>query len=581
MNRSLSYVGIIICVNSVLSYRAYQNLIPNGDKVPHPCNKRQTWEGVGHRQNEGGDEQNPFGIDFQQFGEWNKKLCLLDSDGDGRYNGEELGDPDCTWKTQYDNVHLCTTNLSHPGICEPLDSSLCRERAWLSCEASIDDCPSLKEKDTRNITVKMPKRKVPRQTTTYTCLLFEFPQDQDYHIVATKPVIDNKHVMHHILLFGCDESVEDITEDMNEPFTCGMIASPKCSSVIGIWSMGMSGECSHNSSGFRIGKNGFRKGALQIHWNNPDLYDGMTDASGMTIFYTHVLRQYDAGIMIVGQYWIDLQPKKKRVVVTGECSPECSDKLIEDEIYITSGYNHMHYLGRQERIELYRKDRKIKDLAYDQNFNYDMPVLHSYQEPVKLKPGDEIKVTCIYSTTSRSENVHFGYSTSDEMCLGFLTYFPKENLKDPYCTNWKSISRCLLWKEDVDTDVQGCYIQRLLQGQDVTANQIIQNIMQACAPFETCSDWCRFSLNSARQHPCFQGDVLDFIGFETIHDLPKFLIPFILCDFKRDMNFSTEVIFKKQQTFVPVNQHNLSICHSKRSHISLFLLQVIFFILIS
>lgn len=72
----------------------------------------------------------------------------------------------------------------------------------------------------------------------------------------------------------------------------------------------------------------------------------MTDASGMTIFYTHVLRQYDAGIMIVGQYWIDLQPKKKRVVVTGECSPECSDKLIEDEIYITSGYNHMHYLGK-------------------------------------------------------------------------------------------------------------------------------------------------------------------------------------------------------------------------------------------
>lgn len=60
--------------------------------------------------------------------------------------------------------------------------------------------------DTRNITVKMPKRKVPRQTTTYRCLLFEFPQDQDYHIVATKPVIDNKHVMHHILLFGCDES---------------------------------------------------------------------------------------------------------------------------------------------------------------------------------------------------------------------------------------------------------------------------------------------------------------------------------------------------------------------------------------
>ena len=43
-----------------------------------------------------------------------------------------------------------------------------------------------------------------------------------------------------------------------------MIADPKCSNVIGIWSMGMSGECSHNNSGFRVGVNGFRRGALQV-----------------------------------------------------------------------------------------------------------------------------------------------------------------------------------------------------------------------------------------------------------------------------------------------------------------------------
>lgn len=53
---------------------------------------------------------------------------------------------------------------------------------------------------------------------------------------------------------------------MYKPFTCGMIADPKCSSVIGIWSLGISGECSHNQSGFRIGIHGFRKGAIQVSY---------------------------------------------------------------------------------------------------------------------------------------------------------------------------------------------------------------------------------------------------------------------------------------------------------------------------
>lgn len=60
----------------------------------------------------------------------------------------------------------------------------------------------------------------------------------------------------------------EIKQEMNKPFTCGMIADPKCSSVIGIWSLGISGECSHNQSGFRIGIHGFRKGAIQVSYKN-------------------------------------------------------------------------------------------------------------------------------------------------------------------------------------------------------------------------------------------------------------------------------------------------------------------------
>ena len=36
------------------------------------------------------------------------------------------------------------------------------------------------------------------------------------------------------------------------------------------------------------------------------------------------------------------------------------------------------YLGRQERIELYRDGSKITDLAFDQYYSYDSPVLHRF-----------------------------------------------------------------------------------------------------------------------------------------------------------------------------------------------------------
>ena len=44
---------------------------------------------------------------------WDECICQSDSDGDGRTNGEELGDPDCKWKPGSPNPS--SIDLSHPG----------------------------------------------------------------------------------------------------------------------------------------------------------------------------------------------------------------------------------------------------------------------------------------------------------------------------------------------------------------------------------------------------------------------------------------------------------------------------------
>jgi len=105
------------------AYPGFQSQIPNGVSVPDPCNPGKTWPGVGHQSSPGGDARNQFGLAFFANNHvWNITLCKLDSDGDGKTNGAELGDPNCIWVSGA----APSPASGHPGVCEPVTSSLCQ-----------------------------------------------------------------------------------------------------------------------------------------------------------------------------------------------------------------------------------------------------------------------------------------------------------------------------------------------------------------------------------------------------------------------------------------------------------------------
>lgn len=59
---------ILLFVNWSEEYGSFRDKIPNGHKVPHPCNPSTIWNGVGHKAQGGGGERNPFGLDFYSQG---------------------------------------------------------------------------------------------------------------------------------------------------------------------------------------------------------------------------------------------------------------------------------------------------------------------------------------------------------------------------------------------------------------------------------------------------------------------------------------------------------------------------------
>ena len=58
--------------------------------------------------------------------------------------------------------------------------------------------------DVRKLTLEIPTTTLPAKDTTYYCKLIALPSDQDYHLVATEPII-RSDVIHHIDVYGCTD----------------------------------------------------------------------------------------------------------------------------------------------------------------------------------------------------------------------------------------------------------------------------------------------------------------------------------------------------------------------------------------
>lgn len=514
---SLSVISVVWC------RKAYQAFIPNGDRIPHPCGDDHVWGGVGHYRPGGGGPRNPFGVDFEANSMvWTVELCQKDSDGDGRTNGEELGDPNCRWSRgrPVDQSWVVT----HPGICEPVDSPDCQEknsrfRDELDCEKKKNDCPALTEPGMKTLDIRIPQTKIPPTETNYYCMLVDLPQDQEYHLAATTPIINNSEIIHHMLLFGCSESKSNYSNiPRNTPYRCGMLAHEDCVQLIGVWTVGTSVDCGSSESGFRIGKNGFKTAALQLHWNNPYFVKHHTDSSGMTVYYTPYLRKYDAELFLFGQEYLNIPPMTESIKYEATCPGDCTVDMFRQKVYITRAINHMHYLGVSQEIGLYRNGRRIKNLTYDMQYDYDSPMFYHFDPPVEMLPGDELKTTCIYKSSHKNKTVYFGQGTSDEMCYGFITYYPKQEISTGVCMNWKSVQRCRRYLPKFQRMIGSCNWTQLFDTTDPVTQILYKNMQEQCPNYAThrkCSTGCSKAAAMASQHPCLQeNDIGDFIKWK-------------------------------------------------------------------
>ncbi len=243
----------------------------------------------------------------------------------------------------------------------------------------------------------------------YVCYGFDTTASEKLHVIAGAAQIDNKAVVHHVLVYQADETVS------GTPTPCGAGGGSGWRLVTG-WAPGGKNFELPQEAGFAE-ESGVTHWAIQVHYNNAQGLKDQVDETGFDLCATNKLRPNDADILATGTVAIQIPPRSKYQV---DC--DLAFPAQYGSINVVSSWAHMHKLGRAESATRMRGGQATPILSaptYDFNTGAGANAVN-----VALTAGDTVHTTCQWQNAGDT-TVSFGEATSDEMCFAFLTYYPK------------------------------------------------------------------------------------------------------------------------------------------------------------
>ncbi|XP_033099688.1 DBH-like monooxygenase protein 1 homolog isoform X2 [Anneissia japonica] len=272
------------------------------------------------------------------------------------------------------------------------------------------------------------------RATTYWCTHIELPALlTPHHIIRIEPIIQpgNEGVVHHLVLRLCYGLQNIIGSNSLNCEINLMYQFRFCSKTMYAWAAGGGALDFPEHVGFRIGVDDVRYLQLTVHYDNLQLIKGIHDSSGVRIYYTPELRKYDSSILTIGipsfRLYV-IPPKENAFKVYGSCDKQCSNKILtEGDMKVFSVLLHAHLAGTSMRLTHFRNGEYIGEIARDRAYDFNLQEERKLKNQWIVKPGDDLFLECTYNTMDRETVTYGGPATTDEMCLAFLSYYPKAN----------------------------------------------------------------------------------------------------------------------------------------------------------
>ncbi|XP_040217656.1 putative DBH-like monooxygenase protein 2 [Rana temporaria] len=273
---------------------------------------------------------------------------------------------------------------------------------------------------------------IPADDTTYACTFIPMPNvSTKHHIVRYELIVDPDSVgiVHHILIYGCGNNLE-FSSEIGACYGSDTRYSKCMNSLFG-WAVG--GEVFDFSPdmGVPIGTEEDPKYIrLEIHYSNFHNKEGLLDSSGIRIYYTPQLREHDGGILMTGIFTFPIHfipPGADHFRNYGLCNTELIPQMLGhpvEDFHVNTFLLHGHLTVQSIRIMHYRNGTLIGSLGEDKRYDFNFQQVRDLPGVITVQMGDQIVVECSSSTPDREGVTFGGPSTTNEMCVVFLFYYP-------------------------------------------------------------------------------------------------------------------------------------------------------------
>ncbi|CAI5491524.1 unnamed protein product [Closterium sp. Naga37s-1] len=269
---------------------------------------------------------------------------------------------------------------------------------------------------------------VPTDRSSYRCMVIDVPLESKEHAVEWGPVINTTNVasLHHSFLYGC--SSEEYPNLLPSGMIFDCVGRAPCSTFVAVWAWGGRPFTLPPNIGYPIGPGYFTKFVLEMHYVNPEGRTDIIDSSGLYLKLAASRDLQDASIMKVGLVdhtnLIRVPPAMPSWTLANSCPGECTAAVFKNQsVKIVGSILHEHNIGRQVYTEVLRGGSAVATINRIDYFDYASQQTMPVQPEFELLPGDEIRTTCVWDSTSRSNVTVGGPAAENEMCVNYLVYY--------------------------------------------------------------------------------------------------------------------------------------------------------------
>lgn len=246
----------------------------------------------------------------------------------------------------------------------------------------------------------------------YVCFGFDIPVSSKRQTIAITPKIDNKKLVHHVVLYQSDQS------ESPTPHECSA-GGALFWRMIYAWAPGGGNMIMPPEAGFPL--EGTTHYVAQLHYNNIGHLSGEADGTGFDMCTTSELRPNDADVVAFGSQSFDI-PGPSHTTLTCELTLPGST----GEMHAIFAMPHMHKLGTALSNTLYPANDASHPIDLGSQSTWDFNNQAWLPIQATLHAGDRVETRCAWTNPTQTD-VHFGQNTEDEMCYAFTMYYPRVN----------------------------------------------------------------------------------------------------------------------------------------------------------